>query len=433
MGRLMAIAGKDLRLLLRDRGGAFFTFVFPVIMAVFFGTVFSSNVSRPGDSGGAGGSGGITVLMVNQDQGAAAEAWSAALADLSLLTLEEAPDLPTAQEALRRGSAQAYIEIPPGFSAADADLLDPQIPQLKMVTDPRRTTERAILEGLLMQLASERLQTRLTDPAAWQAQLDTALDRAVAAGDSAQYQALSAMQDYLTGIQGGTGQAMPGLQPLQLQSTTYQPPAATGVQTRSRPLSAYDISFPQGIIWGFLGCLSTFAVSLVTERRRGTLLRLTISPTPRWHILLGKTLACFIAVSLVAGFLLLLGYLVFDLTVGSPLLLLLAIVASGICFSGLMMGLSVLGRTERTASGYGWVVLMPMAMAGGGMIPLSVMPSWLTAVSHFSPVKWSILAMEGALWRGFSLMEMLPSVAILLTVGVVIFALGATLFRWQED
>ncbi|MFN9958378.1 MAG: hypothetical protein ACK55I_35200, partial [bacterium] len=43
MRQVLAIAQKDLRLLLRDKGEVFFTFVFPVILAVFFGFVFGGN------------------------------------------------------------------------------------------------------------------------------------------------------------------------------------------------------------------------------------------------------------------------------------------------------------------------------------------------------------------------------------------------------
>ncbi|MFM8785331.1 MAG: hypothetical protein ACKOFI_09340, partial [Phycisphaerales bacterium] len=41
------LAGKDLRLLLRDRAAAFFTFAFPLAVALFFGYVFSGTTSEP--------------------------------------------------------------------------------------------------------------------------------------------------------------------------------------------------------------------------------------------------------------------------------------------------------------------------------------------------------------------------------------------------
>jgi len=57
------------------------------------------------------------------------------------------------------------------------------------------------------------------------------------------------------------------------------------------------------------------------------------------------------------------------------------------------------------------------------------MPRWMATTGNFSPVKWAILAMEGALWRGFSLREMLLPCAILVAVGIVTFAIGVRTFR----
>ena len=93
----------------------------------------------------------------------------------------------------------------------------------------------------------------------------------------------------------------------------------------------------------------------------------------------------------------------------------------------------MLGKTERSAAGIGWAVLIVMAMIGGGMIPLFVMPAWMQTMSHASPVKWSILAMEGAIWRNFSLAELALPCGILLAVGVVCFAIGTHAFRWTVE
>jgi ABC-2 type transport system permease protein len=60
------------------------------------------------------------------------------------------------------------------------------------------------------------------------------------------------------------------------------------------------------------------------------------------------------------------------------------------------------------------------------------MPEWLERVSNFSPVKWAILAMEGAIWRGYSFAELLPSCGILLAVGGVCFFLGVRKLSWGE-
>jgi hypothetical protein len=54
---------------------------------------------------------------------------------------------------------------------------------------------------------------------------------------------------------------------------------------------------------------------------------------------------------------------------------------------------------------------------------------WLQAVSHFSPVKWAILGLEGALWRGLSLREMALPCGVLQGVGTGCFLVGVRAFR----
>jgi ABC-2 type transport system permease protein len=89
-----------------------------------------------------------------------------------------------------------------------------------------------------------------------------------------------------------------------------------------------------------------------------------------------------------------------------------------------MMMIAGLGRTEQAAGGAGWAMLMPMTLFGGGMMPQFIMPPWMQMVGNASPVKWAILGLEGAVWRGFTLAEMLLPSAILLGFGAICFAIG---------
>ena len=67
------------------------------------------------------------------------------------------------------------------------------------------------------------------------------------------------------------------------------------------------------------------------------------------------------------------------------------------------------------------------SVAGGSMVPLMVMPSWMLTVSNFSVVKWAIYAYEGAIWRGFTLGQMLVPAGILTAIGAIAFALGVAI------
>ncbi len=118
----------------------------------------------------------------------------------------------------------------------------------------------------------------------------------------------------------------------------------------------------------------------------------------------------------------------FGLRISSPALFLVAALIAPLAFVGIMMLVASLGSNEQAAAGAGWAIMMPLAMLGGAMIPLIVMPAWMVSASHASPVKWAILAYEGAIWRGFSAQEMVLPCVVLLATGALAFAIGARRF-----
>jgi ABC-2 type transport system permease protein len=229
------------------------------------------------------------------------------------------------------------------------------------------------------------------------------------------------------GVWGGEEGGTQGWNPIQIDFDSV---------TRQRgvyPKTSYEITMPQAFVWMFLGCSAAFAISLVTERTRGTLMRLRSAPVTLTQILAGKALACFTTTIAALVLLYLFFALVFKVRPDSIPLLALAFVCSSLAFVGIMMLISVMGRTEASVGGIGWAFLIVMAMLGGGMLPLFFMPSWMQTVSNFSFVKWTVLAVEGAVWRGFTLGEMLLPCGILVGIGAVCFAIGVRVFRVTVD
>jgi ABC-2 type transport system permease protein len=71
-------------------------------------------------------------------------------------------------------------------------------------------------------------------------------------------------------------------------------------------------------------------------------------------------------------------------------------------------------------------------MTGGGMLPVIFMPKWLLTISHFSPVKWSILAIEGGIWRDFTLSELALPAGILVGIGLVCYIIGVSILSRSD-
>ncbi len=108
-----------------------------------------------------------------------------------------------------------------------------------------------------------------------------------------------------------------------------------------------------------------------------------------------------------------------------PLKLLAAGAAAAFAFAGLTLLFASAGESMQAVHGTTWAVMLPLAMVGGAMVPLFLLPTWLAPLSHLSPVKWSVLALEGAYWRALAWFELLPALAVLLAIGALAALIGA--------
>jgi ABC-2 type transport system permease protein len=424
MSAVLAIALKDLRLLFRVKAAWFFTLCWPLIVAVIFGSLF----------GGAGsGPSRLFIAITDEDQTPASKQFVDALAkrdgfDVLRTSVGEATDL------VRRGRRVGAVRIPKGFGRASGRLFVGDPPKVELLIDPSRQAETAMLQGFLLEQAAGRMQTLFSASPEGRGQITSMLaDVKTQPGGFAGQADLQSMLGSLDAFLGKQAQAQPAAEPGAAPAGGGWRPleiAVTSVQRqRQGPANGFQITFPQGMQWGILGCMMSFAISLAVERSRGTLTRLLMSPAPPWTLLAGKGLACYAAILIVEVSLAIIGAAFFGVRPGSPALLVLALLVVPLGFVGLMMLVASLGRTEEAASGAGWALMMPMSMLGGGMIPLAMMPPWIQPFSYVSPVRWAIISYEGAIWRGFSLAEMLVPCAILIGIGAVAFAVGARRFR----
>ena len=424
MSAIATLAAKDLKLLWRDRGGLFFTFLFPLIYAVFFGSIFNN-------LGGDYKSRPVPVFVVDEDS----TEGSAALLTLLGSSGEMEVEQTTREKGLdlvRHGRRPVCIIIPRGFGEARAKMFSGQPITLQIAADPARAAESGMVSGLLNKYLFLGMKDAFTDPRQLQEQVRQA--RAVLEGeheiDPAYASALNVLFNGLD-VFARTLPA-PDTQPTSAPAAgpDWEPVRLEKIDLsveRDGPRNFYSVSFPQGMIWGILGCTASFGVGLVMERNRGTLRRIHTTPVTPASILAARSLACLLTILAVCTLLLLFGWLAFEIVPNSLGLLAIAVVCVGVAFVGLMMLLSNFGKNENSASGLCWGILTLLAMIGGGMVPMYVMPTWMQQIGSASPVKWAIIAVEGALWREFTLAEMVRPCTYLIAFGAGTFAAGAIL------
>jgi ABC-2 type transport system permease protein len=411
MSKVIALALKDLRILPRVRAGLFFTFIWPIIVTVLFGFAFGGQPSGPENK--------VKVGLVDQDNTDGSRAFVKRLEtsfDLTPMALADA------ETAVRRGQRTAYIVIKPGFGVASERMFYGAPKEIELGVDPARKAESGMIEGLLLKHAGEDMQKMFTDPSASTKMVDQALAEMKQNGASAETASVERFLTELKSFVNTPGaQGPPGAGAAEWQPLKVTPKAVA--RERHGPENAFDITFPQGVIWGLIGCVMSFGLSLVSERTHGTLVRLRMAPLSRSQILGGKAVACFTSILLVE--LMLLGVATFfGVRPNSYGILAIAGLSAAVCFVGFMMLIASLGKTEQAASGAAWAIMMPLSMFGGAMVPSFVMPAWMQTIGMISPIRWALLALEGGVWRNFSVAEMVTPCAILITIGIACFAVG---------
>jgi ABC-2 type transport system permease protein len=418
------MAQKDLRLLLRDWPGLFWLLAFPLIMALFFGSIFIG-------MGDEAERAKIEVAFVDNTGGMPYAAdFKAELDSLGPITVWPTT-LDSAKMMVRLGRRQAYLMLSPDTTAREGFSMYPGgVPELAVGIDPSRQAESGILRGLLTQVHFKLVMAQFTDPGRARSMISESMAEldTLSGLKPDQKQALtdmfSGLNSFFDQAEKDTAFALEGMGG---EAGLLAGPNITideVTRERTGPRSSFDVTFPQALMWGLIGCVAAFSMSIVTERTRGTFHRLRLAPVSRGQIIGGKALACLVASIGVCVLLMAAGVGIFGVSLDEPLKLALAIAASAVCFVGLMMLISVLGKSEQAVSGAGWAIMLIFSMTGGGMIPLVAMPGWFLSLSKISPVRWGIISLEGAIWRGYSYAEMMPAVTILLVVGIVGYAIG---------
>lgn len=412
MRTVLLLAMKDLRLLMRDRIGAFFTFAFPVLYALLFGLMFSGS-----------GADAVDLAVVDRDRTAGSHGFIERLTETPAVAVHLVADEAAGAELVRAGRAAALLVLPEGFGDPIGGVLSGRSLVLGGVVDPSRKAEAAVVRGVAQGLLLEHAAALLSDPSSARA----SLERARAGADPADSERLAAIEAIGAGLEGlGRISASLAIAPrVEL--------AELSAAERNIPPSAFSLTFAQGAAWGLMACALGSSLSLVGERSRGTLTRLTLAPVARWQILTGKALACFAtSLAMMAVLTLVVHLPFFGVRPVSYLLLAVAVVSSCVAFVGVMMLIASFGRTVAAVEGFGRSVLLVLALMGGAAVPVFFMPGWMRAAASVSPFRWSIAAIDGAVWRGLSPADMLVPCGVLVAIGLIGSAGGVAMFRFAR-
>jgi ABC-2 type transport system permease protein len=355
---------------LRNKFGLFFGLIFPVILILIFGAIFSG-----------GSNGTINVYVQNQDTGPFASAqmdigsqFLAALnqsTTIRVITVNASENFP---DYLSAHSASDGFVIPQNFSA---DYLAGQQVNLTVYGNPTSSTS-GIVSGTVNGYANYF---------------------------NLKYYKQNAIP--IIGIKSTT---------VNTQQTKY-----------------VDFLIPGLIGFSILTSPMFSLVNISSEYKKTKLFKqLSLTPLTKMEWLTSKVL--WYIVLTISGFLLMVGVGIFafgaHVTLSAGLIPFL--ILGPTLFAALGMLVGTVTKNPETAGVIGNIVTFPMMFLSGTFFPINAMPQYLQTVAHVLPLFYVIEGLNNVMVYG-NLTGALIDFAVITAITAVIFGLAVKLFKWRED
>ncbi|MEP7290015.1 MAG: ABC transporter permease [Chloroflexota bacterium] len=168
----------------------------------------------------------------------------------------------------------------------------------------------------------------------------------------------------------------------------------------------------------------------ITERRQGTLQRLMVLPISRTQVLAGKLLGQYLLCLLIFAVMLVAGS-IFGVQWGDPLGVVAIVLVYTLAVTAMGLWFSTVAKTDGQANGLRLLAAMILAPLGGAWWTLAIVPAWMQSIGRISPIYWSQDAFTKMIFYGAHLVDILPSIGVLLVFAAVFFALGVSRFRYE--
>ena len=365
--RMIAVARKELKHILRDPRMRPILFVAPVVQLIVLGFAANLDVEN------------VPVMVVDQDRSAISRQIAQRLdANAAFDVVGDTTDERVAERAIDVGDAELVVVIPPGTARTLERQESTTIPLWVDGTDTNR--------ALLLQGYAERVIRRIS------------------------------------------AESMPpAAQPLPLPARTdlrvrvlYNP----ALQSRWFMLPAIVVMVLSVIVT----LLS--ALAIVKERENGTIEQLSVTPIKPAELIVGKLLP-FVAVgSIIAVLVGVAAVVVFGVPFRGNLVE-LVLMGWLFLMSMLGFGLlaSAISSTQQQAMLSAMLILLPSFLLGGIFYPITNMPVWAQRIADLSPVRYFAVMVRGVFVKGVGFESMALESASLAVLGTVVLSVAILTFR----
>jgi ABC-2 type transport system permease protein len=420
--KIWNLTKKDLAVIFKDRGALLWLFVLPVVFIVIFAGLAS--LAQGGSSGDTADD-RTALTVVNLDPGG--ELTDRFLADLDRAGgyRVELSEPAAAQDRIEKIKIIYYLVIPENFSA---NLAAGTQVVVQLITHPDANVQNVqsvaqVINGVAKDTS---LELQLLDGISQLGEMQAGNPQAEEAfqADKVAAQAKSQFEQ---------SKITPLVGVIEREPIVDEADEAPEFDLASSAVPGMTVLFV------FLAA-STVARGIYEERKNGSLRRLLSAPLTRTELMLGKmtpifllTLVQIVVIFLFGAFILpLLG--IGRLGIGKdPLALVLTSIFIALCSTSMGIMISAIARTEGQISGLSNALLWVAGFLGGALIPSFLIQQIpvLAVLSRLVPHSWATQAFYDLIARGLGLVDVLPSLGMLLLFSAVFFFIGVRRFKFE--
>lgn len=430
MTPFLALIRKDLQLFFRDRRSWVMSFIAPIVIASFFGSVFGGG--GPGNRKPAR----VPVGFVDEDHAAIGRALLASLQTSESLDIRPL-DRAAAEAQVRTGKLSVAAILPKDFSnqAGRAFFRGAERkPTLEILYDPSRAAERQMVEGILTGQVMEAVSAEMfgNSPAAASLTEQSLKELDTSTLPESQRRNLKSLLNDVLRLQkepqtgsssplGGSGMSIP-----------FTTKAEAVTSRKGVEYNAVAHAFAGMGVQFILFMGIEAGVALLLQRQRGLWKRFRSAPVSKAVLLGSRAASAAFCSMLILGTMFLFARIVFNVRVeGSlPGFLLLAL-----CFSlmtaafGLLI--AALGDTPEATRPIAALATLFMVMLGGSWMPTFLFPAWLQTATLIMPTRWAVDGLDAMTWRGLGFQSAITPALAMLGFTALFAVIAWTRFRWS--
>ncbi len=415
--QILAIATKEIKVLLKDRGSIIALFGLPIafilVMTTALAGVFDSgNSDHP-----------IVLLASNQDRGALAAQVLDDLSSVDGLTLVKTIDgVSLTKEKIDQLIADREyligVDFPADFSEQVLDTGSTISPTVRFIVDPTANTQiiapaRGMVEGYVERVTSfERMKVQTRE----------GFDMIAESAPAEQQRFVNQIAAEFT-----SGQDSVDLS----SQVAYKVETPAQFKMDKTPTSV-EQNVPAYTIYGVFFIIQTIATSFFEEKNSGAFRRLKAAPLARSTYLIGKTLSYYVVNLIQIVLMFSVGVIVFHIRLGnSPLALVVISLVTSAAATGMGLLMTTLVRSLEQAHSMGTLLGVVLSVIGGMMVPAYVMPGFMQTLSWFTPHAWALSAYQDVIVRGMGFAGILTEIGILGLFAFGFWLIAVWRFRFE--